>query len=145
MPGRHPKSTKLKIITGNPGGRPLNENEPQPEIGIPEMPIWISEFPMAIENWERESKILDDMGLMTHAEAGLLAMRSYLFSQLVELALLIKQEGRVKDGKTNPNARQLDSLIKEYRICGNLLGLDASSRSKLSTGSKHNSNEWDDI
>ena len=145
MSGRHPKSTKLKMITGNPGGRPLNENEPQPEIGIPEIPDWIKEFPRAVENWEHESEILDGMRLMTHAEAGLLAMRSYLFSQLVELALLIKQEGRVVDGKTNPNARQLDSLIKEYRICGNLLGLDASSRSKLAVGSKHSGNEWDDI
>ena len=160
MAGRPPKSTKLKIITGNPGGRKLNENEPQPEGGIPDMPEWIGNFSLAVDNWNKESKILDDMGLMTHAEAGLLAMRSYLFSQLVQLAIDVKEEGRTyqvekRDSNTgetwyeikaNPKVRQIDSLAKEYRICGGLLGLDASSRSKMSINSRGKSgNEWDDI
>jgi len=32
MAGRKPKPTALKIIEGNPGKRPLNKNEPKPDI-----------------------------------------------------------------------------------------------------------------
>ncbi len=31
MRGRRPKATRLKVLTGNPGRRPLNANEPRPE------------------------------------------------------------------------------------------------------------------
>ena len=31
MRGKKPKPTHLKLITGNPGKRPLNEAEPKPE------------------------------------------------------------------------------------------------------------------
>lgn len=31
MAGRKPKPTQIKMVTGNPGKRRLNEREPQPE------------------------------------------------------------------------------------------------------------------
>ncbi|HZK10243.1 MAG TPA: phage terminase small subunit P27 family, partial [Clostridia bacterium] len=33
--GRKPKPTALKVLEGNPGKRPLNKNEPQPERKAP--------------------------------------------------------------------------------------------------------------
>jgi hypothetical protein len=38
MRGRRPKPTRLKVLTGNPGKRPLNMDEPQPEPAIPDCP-----------------------------------------------------------------------------------------------------------
>ena len=38
MRGRRPKPTRLKMLTGNPGKRPLNHDEPRPEAAIPECP-----------------------------------------------------------------------------------------------------------
>ena len=38
MRGRRPKPTRLKLLTGNPGKRPLNDDEPQPQAAIPECP-----------------------------------------------------------------------------------------------------------
>lgn len=35
MRGRRPKPTRLKVLTGNPGKRPLNMDEPRPERAIP--------------------------------------------------------------------------------------------------------------
>ena len=38
MRGRRPKPTRLKMLTGNPGKRPLNDDEPRPEdehSGVP--------------------------------------------------------------------------------------------------------------
>ena len=76
--GMKAKSTQLKIITGNPGKRPLNHNEPQPEHGLPEIPLWLKAFSLAVENWEYEGKILNDIRVMTHADWGVLSMRCYV-------------------------------------------------------------------
>ena len=142
--GNRPKPTKLKILQGNPGRRPINVLEPEPKRGIPTMPKWLKAFPVAVKEWRRESKELDEMGVMTTAECGDLAMRAYLASQIQEMAIDIKTEGRVAytsrmdslgnevmDAKTNPKCIQLKNLITEYRQLGSLLGLDPSSRSKL--------------
>ena len=122
-----PKPTKLKMLQGNPGKRPLNENEPEPEPGIPPMPEWLKPFPVAVAEWERESQILDGMGIMTEAEQGLLAKRCFLESQIQAIALALPKN--VEDRKY----AQIKNLITEYRQLGSLLGLDQSSRSKMKT------------
>ncbi|MGH7717148.1 MAG: phage terminase small subunit P27 family, partial [Vulcanimicrobiaceae bacterium] len=38
MAGRKPKPTHLKLVAGNPGKRPPNENEPQPEGDLEDAP-----------------------------------------------------------------------------------------------------------
>jgi len=44
MRGRKPKPSYLKLLNGNPGKRPLNEREPQPqpEREIPPAPLELS-------------------------------------------------------------------------------------------------------
>ena len=145
MPGRRPKPTALKVLTGNPGKRAISKTEPTPEPGIPEMPTWLAAFPVAVAEWERESVILGGMGVLTTADAGTFAMRCYLASEIQELAGDIQKEGRVAytsrmdslgnevmDAKANPKAIQLKNLITEYRQTGSLLGLDPASRARLS-------------
>ena len=41
--GRKPKPTALKVLEGNPGKRPLNENEPKPENKAPRCPSWLEQ------------------------------------------------------------------------------------------------------
>ena len=144
--GNRAKSTKLKVLHGNPGGRPINENEPDPEYCIPAMPEWLKEFPVAIKEWDREADILFRMGIMSEAECSLLATRAYLASQIQEMALDIEKEGRVAytqkvdglgneimEAKANPKCIQIKNIITEYRQHGSLLGLDAPSRTKIKT------------
>jgi len=145
MPGRKPKPTMLKLLQGNPGKRPLNEDEPQPKRGIPTMPKKLKPFPFAVKEWKAEAKILDNMGVMTEADARALAERAYISYKLQKLALDIEVEGDTvetyginRDGeefllssKTNPKVVQQKALLSEYRQYGSLLGLDPSSRSKL--------------
>lgn len=38
MPGPRPKPTHLKLLAGNPGHRPLNRDEPEPNGGLGEPP-----------------------------------------------------------------------------------------------------------
>jgi P27 family predicted phage terminase small subunit len=156
--GNRPISTGLKLLTGNPGKRPINENEPEPPRGIPELPGWLREFPAAVEEWNREAEILDGMGVLTVAEGGTLAMRCYLAAQIQELALDIQKEGRVAytsrmdsvgnevmDAKANPKAIQIKNLITEYRQIGSLLGLDPSSRTRLSVTEKGKKSKFDGL
>jgi P27 family predicted phage terminase small subunit len=158
MSGRRPKPTHLKLLEGNPGGRPINKNEPEPTPGIPKMPKWLAEFPAAVKEWEREAEILDGMGVLTVAEAGVLAQRCYLSSEIQQLAIEIKKEGRVAytsrmdslgnevmDAKANPKAIQIKNLITEYRQIGSLLGLDPASRTKLSVSEKGKKNKFEGL
>ena len=110
----------------NPGHKPINKNEPEPKRGIPEMPDWLTVFPVAVAEWKREAKELDEMGVLTTADSGVLAMRAYLMSEIQALSLEIKEDKGL--GYT-----QIKNLITEHRQLGSLMGLDPCSRSKLKT------------
>lgn len=49
--GRPRKPSSLRVIEGNRGHRPLPKGEPQPRMGIPEMPTYFP--PLAQECWTR--------------------------------------------------------------------------------------------
>lgn len=61
MRGRKPKPTFLKLITGNPGKRELNLDEPVPAGALLEAPATLS--PRAREIWDES---------LRHAPAGML-------------------------------------------------------------------------
>ncbi len=43
MPGPPKKPTALKLVTGNPGKRPLNKKEPKPRGNLYDPPGWLTE------------------------------------------------------------------------------------------------------
>jgi hypothetical protein len=47
--GRRTNPTRLKALTGNPGKRPLNANEPRPEPAVPECLPELN--PIARQDW----------------------------------------------------------------------------------------------
>ena len=65
MSGRPPKPTKLKLLAGNPGRRPLPENEPAPppRTRVPTPPENMGKH--GRREWRRVAKILVDQGLLT--------------------------------------------------------------------------------
>ena len=71
MRGRKPKPTHLKAITGNPGKRPLNQNEPRPEIAVPQCPPELSEA--AQREWQRLVGELASLNLLTNLDRAALA------------------------------------------------------------------------
>ncbi|WP_213950384.1 phage terminase small subunit P27 family [Tepidanaerobacter syntrophicus] len=66
MRGRKPKPTALKVLEGNPGKRPLNDKEPQPEKKAPRCPSWLE--PEAKKEWKRMAKTLEAMGVLTQVD-----------------------------------------------------------------------------
>ena len=43
MRGRKPTPTHIKLVSGNPGKRPINRNEPQPKARLPRCPEHLGE------------------------------------------------------------------------------------------------------
>jgi len=61
-----PKPTKLKIVEGNPGKRPLPKNEPEPKVVAPPMPKTLDKY--SKKAWKRLEPILLRNGLLTEAD-----------------------------------------------------------------------------
>lgn len=63
--GRKPTPTYLKVVRGNPGKRPLPQNEPKPKKARkrPTAPSHVSEIAKGI--WDQIVKELDDIAILT--------------------------------------------------------------------------------
>jgi P27 family predicted phage terminase small subunit len=68
--GPPPQPTKLRILSGNPGKRPINHREPQP-IGPPQRPDFITGS--AAEDWDRVIASMPP-GFFTAADTPTLAV-----------------------------------------------------------------------
>jgi P27 family predicted phage terminase small subunit len=71
MRGRRPKPTRLKVLTGNPGKRPLNVDEPQPEPAIPDCPPELGD--VAKREWDRLVGELATLRIITNLDRAALA------------------------------------------------------------------------
>lgn len=69
--GRRPIPTRLKLIQGNPGKRPLNQGEAEPPLSRPMPPEHLSDD--AKVEWGRVIDRLFDCGLMTDLDRAALA------------------------------------------------------------------------
>ena len=72
MKGRKPKPNNLKVVQGNPGNRPMNEQEPVYNATVTDPPEWLTEA--ARPTWDRLAACLDMNGMLTDASRDLLAV-----------------------------------------------------------------------
>jgi P27 family predicted phage terminase small subunit len=63
--------TRVKVLTGSPGKRPLNQAEPMPEIAVPECPPELG--PVARREWDRVVGELAMLWLLTNLDRAALA------------------------------------------------------------------------
>lgn len=71
MRGRRPKPIRLKALTGNPGKRPLNPAELNPEPNVPECPAELG--PVAHREWDRLAGELGALRILTNLDRAALA------------------------------------------------------------------------
>src|SRR5260370_21696242 len=93
MRGRKPKPTRLKILEGNPGRRPLNPNEPAPRAANPRCPAHLSDEAKA--EWKRISRELYALGLLARIDRAALAAYCQSWARWVKAEDLLKQSGEV--------------------------------------------------
>lgn len=72
--GPAPEPTKLKILKGNPGRRPLNTEEPEPPVETPDPPAFILKNEEALKEWHRVMPELEIMELNCRIDATILGV-----------------------------------------------------------------------
>jgi P27 family predicted phage terminase small subunit len=79
------------MLTGNPGKRPLNANEPRPEAAIPEAPAELS--PAARAEWDRLAAELGALGMLTNLDRAALAAYCGAYALWAEATEAIQKYG----------------------------------------------------
>lgn len=92
--GRIPRPTKLKVIDGNPGRRPLNKNEPQPHVSplVPPPPKFLNTD--GREEWARIAPELHALGLLTDVDLAVLAAYCHAFARWRQAETAIAEMGK---------------------------------------------------
>lgn len=138
--GRKPKPQETKRANGNPGKRPLNNHVPEfsevTNIDVPEYMetleyapmIWKSIVPELLKN--KILRITD----MHNVEGFCLAYENWRQAQkevaLHGVVVAGSQGGPVK----NPALTAMNEAVRQMATLGSLLGLDPSSRARLTGG-----------
>ena len=110
LSGRKPKPTALKLVTGNPGRRPLNAADPLP-TGRPRPPIPMDGRPAAL--WRR---YIAKAWWLADADSP----KAWLFCHLQA------------EAEADP-AAMTAARIGQLRALGSELGFDPASRARLGT------------
>ena len=138
MRGRKPKPTRLKVITGNPGKRPLNLDEPMPEPAIPDCPPELS--PAAQREWHRLAGELGKLRILTNFDRGALAAYCSAYALWAESVEAIQKFGvMVKSPTGYPIQSPYVSIANRQaeimlRIASEF-GFTPASRGRISTPS----------
>ena len=125
MPGRRPKPTHLKIVSGNPGKRALNKREPKPRREIPPCPTHLNDASKVA--WRRLAEMLHRIGILTEADALALERLCDCYADILACRELIGRDGRTYTTVT----AQGDTLIKGNPAVAQLRAADAQFKSYL--------------
>jgi P27 family predicted phage terminase small subunit len=134
--GRKPKPTRLKLLAGNPGKRPLNMNEPKPLQRIPQCPEHLDRE--AKRARRRITKQLFPIGLLTIVDRDALAVYCQAWSRWVLAEEHLKKFGPVVMSKDkqwpmlSPFLIVANQAIKQMQHFLTQFGMTPASRSILS-------------
>jgi P27 family predicted phage terminase small subunit len=134
MRGRKPKPTYLKLISGNPGRRPLNENEPAPRLALPSVPPHLSDE--AKVEWGRVANEMYDLGMLTHLDRAVLASYCQYYATWCKFTELADRHPLMKGSKGQPVVSSYMKLANQaYQNMLKAaveLGITPSARSRVS-------------
>jgi P27 family predicted phage terminase small subunit len=91
MRGRRPKPTRMKVLTGNPGKRPMNMHEPNPEAVVPDCPVELG--PVARREWDRLAAELGKLKLLTTLDRAALGVYCGAYALWAEATEAIQKFG----------------------------------------------------
>lgn len=148
MAGRKPTPSNLHVLHGNPGRRPLNKSEPQPEACIPDPPEHLTE--RALREWHRVAPGLEALGILSEIDRAALAIYCQAWGRLVEAEEKLEQYGQVVKSPSgypmqspylaisNAAAKQVQSFATEF-------GMTPSSRTRIRVNPKREKDEFEEF
>jgi P27 family predicted phage terminase small subunit len=98
MRGRRPKPTRIKVLTGNPGKRPLNKYEPRPNPVVPDCPPELG--PAAQREWGRLVRELSSLNMVTQLDRAALATYCGAYALWAEATEAIQKFGAMVKSPT---------------------------------------------
>ncbi len=146
MRGRRPKPTRMKVLTGNPGKRPMNKHEPKPEPIVPDCPAELG--PVARREWDRLANELGKLKILTALDRAALAAYCGAYALWAEATEAIQKYGTmVKSPSGYPIQSPYVSIANRQaeimmRIASEF-GFTPASRSRISTPIKTEPNLFD--
>jgi P27 family predicted phage terminase small subunit len=144
MRGRPPKPTELKKLAGNPGKRPLNENEPKPKPVLPKKPTHLPAE--AARFWREHVPRLVELGVVTEVDGPALAMMATHYALAREAAKVLKRDGiLVLDERGLERKHPLLQVMRDnsaaFRAYAVQFGLTASARARLTIAEPEEADE----
>ena len=136
--GRKPKPTALKKLEGNPGKRPLNTHEPQPEKKAPSCPKWLD--PEAKKEWRRLAPSMEKLGILTEADRTAFASYCQAYSRWKEAEEFMTRSGttifKTPSGywQQLPQVSIAQTYLKIMNRIGEQFGLTPAARSRIIVG-----------
>ena len=130
------KPTKLQLLKGNPGRRPLNRREPRPRARMPRVPAHLSA--PAKTAWKMIAPKLHRLGLLTEIDGLALGLLCDSYGRYLEAEKKLRKEGElIKTEKgnlvqspylaiRNRHFDQIRRLLAEF-------GMTPSARANLET------------
>lgn len=136
------KPTAIKVLEGNPGKRPLPQNEPKPVPIAPACPDWL--LPDARQEWARIAPELEAMGLLTRIDMAMFAAycQSYARWRQAEEAVgeAINRDEEPSGWENAARQRQ-----KEMVACAKEFGFTPVSRAKVSITKDADEDEFEKL
>jgi len=146
MRGRRPKPTRMKVLTGNPGKRRLNEDEPQPAPAIPDCPDELG--PVARAEWNRLVAQLASLRILTHLDRAALAAYCGAYALWAESTAAIQQYGAMVKSPTgypiqSPYVSIANRQAEIMMRIASEFGFTPASRSRISIPSEREPSLFD--
>lgn len=138
MPGPRPKPTHLKLLQGNPGHRPLPENEPEPDGDLFAPPERMPARQQAI--WR---KCIADAppGLLKQLDTNVLERYCAAKASFDKANHEVDRLGEVVNGPgnqpmQNPYLSIRNNSAKQMRACSDELGFSPAARTRVKVSPK---------
>jgi P27 family predicted phage terminase small subunit len=142
--GRKPKPTQLKVVSGNPGKRSINENEPQPVSFDLTAPDWFDDLQ---RDYWNDAVSSAPPGLLSTMDREVLAV--WVVSAVMHRRAVVAQNA-IDEGKTAPmltktpggmpvQSPYISIINKQSAVmlkAAAEMGFTPSSRSRISLGSR---------
>lgn len=133
------KPSAVRKAEGNPGHRPINdENEPKPKGNVV-CPGTLSEG--AREVWKRLAPQLKSMGVLTRIDTDVLGRYCEVWCQWREATDAIVGDGMTLDGRSRAVVKIARDAGAEMTRLETLLGMNPSARASLSVIPKREKDE----
>lgn len=137
--GPAPTPTRLKLLRGNPGKRPINRHEPRPAANLPVQPEGMSAPARAV--WARIVADFGETGVLTGVDAFVLRIFCDAVARYEYAAARLEQSGPLVRGAERRGGElvknPLHQIVRDnadlVRAYAREMGLTPASRSALTT------------